>query len=200
MTVPGMRDIKKSAIALTRYAEDSKFWDGDIHLSFKKVFDHEHHAVKELLHLIKKDADEKFGGIARIVLEYTGVDLVDIEVWLKDDLVSTFIGVSTSDLIDVLATEATVGKLHSEIKFVIDGLELAKIHTSCSKPINVGDVHGDYSRSKLIGDTQYCFRLRRGICEFCVPGGVRPSPDSPSYHGRSATLDLGLAPFRTPEI
>jgi hypothetical protein len=158
VTVLGMRDLKQSAIAqLSAHVDESKriekaikeieksldpkLWDDDIHLDSKKVFDHERHAVKELMHLVKNDVDEKCGGISRIVLEYTGVGLVDIEVWLKNDLLATFIGVDTADLIEVLATVDTGGKLHSEITVLVDGVEAAKIHTSCSKPIDVGDVH-----------------------------------------------------------
>ena len=31
----------------------------------------------------------------------------------------------------------------------IDGKEVAKIHTSCSKPIDIGDVHGDFVKDDL---------------------------------------------------
>ena len=85
---------------------------------------------------------DKCGGVSRIVLEYRGDGPVTIEVFLKKDLLISFTDVNTGDLIEILATDETGGKLHPEITLVIDGVEAAKIHTSCSKPIDVGDVHG----------------------------------------------------------
>jgi hypothetical protein len=100
------------------------------------LLDH-HHAYDETL-------DEKCGGVTRIVLEYTGAGPAGIEVLLKKISLGTFSGVATGGQIEVLATDATTGKLHPEITLEVDGAEAAKIHTSCSRPIAVGDVHGEF--------------------------------------------------------
>ncbi|MFC1991173.1 hypothetical protein ACFLVC_00320 [Chloroflexota bacterium] len=56
----------------------------------------------------------------------------------------SFPDVQNLDILEVLGTEATKGELHSEITLVVDGGEGIAIHTSCSKPIEIGDVHGDF--------------------------------------------------------
>jgi hypothetical protein len=100
------------------------------------LVDH-HHFLDEVL-------DEKCGGVTGIVLEYRGTGPVDIEVFLKNDSLATFPDVTIGNLLEVLATDETDGKLHSEIALKVGGVEAAKIHTSCSKPIAIGDQHGDF--------------------------------------------------------
>jgi len=90
------------------------------------------------------DDPGKCSGVTRIVLEYTGPGASEIKVFLKNRFLATFSDVRTGDLLEVVATEETDGKLHSEIKLLIDGEEGAKIHTSCSKSIAIGDVHGEF--------------------------------------------------------
>jgi tetratricopeptide (TPR) repeat protein len=143
----------KKAIKEIEKSLDAKSWIDEIYLDKKhgkKVFDHERHAVRELEHLLKGTPDDaKCDGIALIELEYTGsgTDVV-IEVFLKKVLLGTFT-VSQGDTFVVEATDETKGKLHSEITLVVNGEEAAKIHTSCSKPIEVGDVHGDFEITDL---------------------------------------------------
>jgi hypothetical protein len=50
---------------------------------------------------------------------------------------------------EVSATEATGGKLDPEIRLVVGGTEAARIPTSCSKPIEIGDVYGDFTIDDL---------------------------------------------------
>jgi len=126
---------------------DDQLWVDDTHIDpkhGKKVFDREHRSVKELMHLLKGIPDDgKFGGVSLIELEYTGPGTVIVEVYLKNLLLGTFT-VSTGDTFVVEATEETGWKLHSEIKLFIDSVEVAKIHTSGSKPLDIGDVCGDF--------------------------------------------------------
>lgn len=122
----------------------------------KKHFDHEGKAAKELKELLKGFPDDKCGGVTSIALEYTGPGIVTVEVYLKDTWLGSFMveaedpdPESTYDseyesTFEVSATEETDGKLHSEIRLEVGGKEVAKIHTSCSKPIEIGDVHGDF--------------------------------------------------------
>ena len=132
---------------------DPELWDGTIRVDSKdghKVFSRERHAVKELMHLLKGIPDDaKCDGIERIELRYTGAGPVDIDVFLKKELLASFTGVSNDELIEILATLETGGKLHSEIRLVVDGVEVEKIHTSCSKPIEIGDVHGEFTIEDL---------------------------------------------------
>jgi len=158
-------EIKESAIAcLSNYVDESKrfgkaikkidksldpkYWVDDTHLECKhgnKVFDNERYAVKELMHLLKGvSAYAKCDGISRIELRYNGDgNDVEIEVFLKKDVLGTF-AVSHGEIFVVAATEAIGGELHPAIKLVIGGEEVAEIHTSCSKPIEEGDIHGDF--------------------------------------------------------
>lgn len=132
-------------------AIDPKLWDGDIRLNPKdgrKVFNEERHATKELMHLLKGAGSGKCDGISRIEFEYTGAGTVTVEVFLKKTLLGTFT-VSTDDpdfgsIFEVLATQETDGKLNPELSLVVDGGKAIKINTSCKKPIESGDVHGDF--------------------------------------------------------
>ena len=90
------------------------------------------------------DPNANCSGVTRIVLGYNGTGPVDVEVFLKKKLLVTFSGVNTGDLLEVIATDDTDEELHPEIVLKVDGVEGAKIHTSCSKPIAIGDVHGDF--------------------------------------------------------
>jgi len=173
VTVPGSRDLKdlkeqvinclsmhvdeskriSKAIKKIDESLDPKLWMDETHLDYKhgkKVFDYERYAVKELMHLLKGDVSDKCSGISRIVLEYTGLGPVAGEVLLKNGLLLTPFEFSLKDIdagnttIVVEASEATGGKLHPEIRLEIGGVEVAKIHTSCSKPIDIGDNYGDF--------------------------------------------------------
>jgi len=138
--------IRKAIREIEKSLED-KLWTDNFHLKLKggkKVLDRERHAARELIHLLKGIPDDgKCGGISLIELEYTGSKPIDVDVYLKNVLLGSF-PVEEGDTFVVEATEETGGKLHPEIKLVSDGIELANIHTSCSKPINIDDEHGDF--------------------------------------------------------
>ncbi|MCK4363841.1 MAG: hypothetical protein KAW85_03500 [Candidatus Aminicenantes bacterium] len=142
--------ISKAIREIEKSLED-KLWADDFHLKLKggkKVLDHERHAARELDHLLKGIPDDgKCGGISFIELKYTGkytgFDQIDVDVYLKNVPLRSF-HVKKGDTFVVEATGETGGKLHPEIKLVSNGIELAKIHTSCSKPINEGDEHYDF--------------------------------------------------------
>jgi hypothetical protein len=169
----------KKAVEETKKSLDPKYWatkPGDSENNGKDVidpyrlnlkegkkhFDHEVKAVKELKELLKGFADEKCGGVTSIALEYTGPGIITVEVYLKDIWLGSFIveaedpdPESTYDseyesTFEVSATEETEGKLHPEIRLVVGGSEAAKIHTSCSKPIEIGDVYGDFTIDDLV--------------------------------------------------
>lgn len=136
--------IGKAIKEIEKSLED-KLWTDNFHLKSKggkKVLDRERHAARELVHLLKGIPDDgKCGGISLIELKYTDSVEIDVDVYLKNVLLESF-HVEEGDTFVVEATDETGGKLHPEIKLVSDGIELTKIHTSCSKPINIGDKHG----------------------------------------------------------
>jgi len=138
--------IRKAIREIEKSLED-KLWTDNSHLKSKggkKVFDHESHAARELDHLLKGIPDDgKCGGISFIELKYTDSLPIYVEVYLKNVPLGSF-HVEKGDTFVVEATDETGGKLHPEIKLVSNGIELTKIHTSCSKPINIGDEHGDF--------------------------------------------------------
>lgn len=123
----------------------------------KKDFEHEAKAVKELKELLKGFADEKCGGVTSITLAYTGPGTISVEAFLKDTPLGTYIVEAEDPEVDgtfnntfkVSATEATGGKLDPEIRLVTGGSEAAKIPTSCSKPIEIGDIYGDFTIDDL---------------------------------------------------
>lgn len=142
---PESKRIRKAIREIEKSLED-KLWTDNFHLKSKggkKVLDRERRAARELVDLLKGIPDDgKCGGISLIELEYTGSVPIDVEVYLKNVLLGSFHVEEEGDTFMVEATEATGGKLHPEIKLVSDGIELTKIHTSCSKPINIDDEHG----------------------------------------------------------
>jgi hypothetical protein len=139
------KQISKAIREIEKSLED-KLWADNFHLKSeggKKVLDRERHAARELVHLLKGISDDgKCGGISLIELKYTGSLPIDVDVYLKNVLLGSFHVEEEGDTFVVEATEETGGKLHPEIKLVSGGIELAKIHTSCSKPINIDDEHG----------------------------------------------------------
>ncbi len=146
MHAPESKRISKAIREIEKSLED-KLWTDNFHLKSeggKKVLDRERRAARELIDLLKGIPDDgKCGGISLIELEYTDSLPIDVYVYLKNVLLGSF-HVEEGDTFVVEATEETGGKLHPEIKLVSDGIELTKIHTSCSKPINIDDEHGDF--------------------------------------------------------
>jgi cysteine-rich repeat protein len=75
----------------------------------------------------------------------TGVEPVAIRVTdrREEDVFANVAGVSIGDVFEVLAAVGGVSRLPPEIKVWIDDeLEVIRIHTSCSRPLNVGDHFG----------------------------------------------------------
>jgi hypothetical protein len=163
----------KKAVEETEKSLDSKLWttmpdpsggNGVVidpyRLDFKegkKDFDHEYRAVKELKELLKCFPDDKCGGITSITLDYTGQGAIAVEVFQKDTSLGTYIveGEDPDDdgtfdsTFEISATAETGGKLDPDIRLVVGGSEVARIDTSCSKPIDIGDIHGDFTIDDL---------------------------------------------------
>jgi hypothetical protein len=117
---------------------DAKYWLDETHLNCKhgkKVFDNERYAVKQLMHVLKGDASDKCGGITSMTLEYSGGAGADITLD-KGSVVDNGDGTYT--------ITPDKEKLSANTKIYIDGEEAAKIHTSCSKPIEEGDEYGNF--------------------------------------------------------
>ena len=100
---------------------------------------------------VHQDLVDTCGGVSRIVLGYTGINPANIRAFLEDDLLDTFPGIVPGAEIEIIASSDTGFKLHPEItlKFGFsddddDDDSGIKIHTSCSEPIAIGDVHGDF--------------------------------------------------------
>jgi hypothetical protein len=108
--------------------------------------------ITDLVKLLKGEgaADEKCEGISRIELKYTGAVPVNVEVALKKTVLGTFSLSEGNRLFVVEAADETGGKLHPEITLKIDDSVAATIHTSCSKPIDIGDVHEDFVITDLV--------------------------------------------------
>ena len=59
----------------------------------------------------------------------------------KNSLFTTFSNVANGDLLEI---SDSGDKFESELELLVDGEEAAEIHTSCSKPIEIGDDHDDF--------------------------------------------------------
>jgi len=83
----------------------------------------------------------KCDGIDFLKVTYNGESGVDIKVENKNIDDFTVQNVQNGDMIVV--PKADKDKLSGDAKFIIDGVE-TKIHVSCSRPLDVGDVFGDF--------------------------------------------------------
>ena len=78
-------------------------------------------------------------------MQYTGdVPNITVDVFVHKDFMGTFTGISAGDTFLLHEDSAPKGKLNPKVRLEIDGVEVANIHTSCSEPIDIGDVHGDF--------------------------------------------------------
>jgi hypothetical protein len=98
--------------------------------------------------LLKGIPDDRCGGVSSIALECTGT-ITGEAAFLENISLGAF-EVSTEDpdiesAFEILATEETGGKFNPEIRLVVDGKNVAKINTSYSRPIDIGDVFGNFT-------------------------------------------------------
>jgi len=113
----------------------------------KKTFSEERKAIKALLKI--KDGETKCKGVTSLTLEYTGADAVTITFTdKKGNVLDEFTGVVSGDEVTLTASGS---KLGSTTNVSISGAitEEQSIHTSCSKPIDVGDEYGSLEISDL---------------------------------------------------
>lgn len=89
----------------------------------------------------------KCKGVKSMTLRYNGDSATTVEVSHKGDSLGTF-NVAPGETFTVTGANDKKGKLHADVTLKWDGQEV-KIHTSCSKPIDVGDVHGDFEITDL---------------------------------------------------
>ena len=87
---------------------------------------------------ITLDEGGKCKGITSMTLSYIGGAGADITV-------DEGIGVDNGDGTYTITPEPGKSKLSSNTEIYIDGVLHTEIHTSCSKPIDVGDVYGDFT-------------------------------------------------------
>jgi hypothetical protein len=134
--------------------------------------------------------------VVSMSVRYTGTSGATIQVAAKDDdksfgIFKTFTNVQNGQILTILASEAPSSRgLHPETVFIVNGDENNKIriHTSCSDPINVGDVHGVFTITALTlledkdNPNSICF-------EGTQPVGVRDDTAG-TYEGQSVTLDV----------
>jgi len=89
----------------------------------------------------------KCKGIKTMTLKYIGDTSTTVEVKHKGNSLGTF-NVAPGESFTVTGENDKKGKLHADVTLKWDGQEV-KIHTSCSKPIDVGDIHGDFEITDL---------------------------------------------------
>ena len=142
------KHVKKAVKEINKSLDERNFID-DARLdvkSGKKVFDHQRRAVKALLKILDGDT---CGGVERLVLQYTGAGPVDIAIFDKKKLLVSFPDAMSGDLLEIDGSSLRKGKLPKEVTTTVDGKKKEKIHTSCSRPIAEGDVHGDFVIDEL---------------------------------------------------
>jgi hypothetical protein len=84
---------------------------------------------------------EKCGGIEEMTLMYTGGGTVTA---YKADVTDLGGGLY------LITPTGSYTKLKAHTQIYVNGVEVANIHTSCSKPINIGDIHGDFTIVDLV--------------------------------------------------
>ena len=91
------------------------------------------------------NVSEDCSSIEWIELQYTGdIPNITVDVFVHKDFMATFTGISTGDIFLIHKDDAPNGRLNPKVRLEIDGVEVAEIHTSCSLPIDIGDIHGDF--------------------------------------------------------
>ena len=117
------------------------------------------------------------GGITSLTLQYNGAAPVDVTVTKKkgDDILFHDAEVNPGELFTVTNPADKHGKLGPEIKIFVNGEEYTRIHTSCSQPIGIGMVFGDFEiaggESKDGGELCPLPPVVEGECAECK-GGV----------------------------
>jgi len=88
--------------------------------------------------------DECDGKVTALSIRFLGDGPADLEIIQKDGDLTVFDdSVENGDVFSIVhdPSKSTFG---TELKFYISGVEVQKIHTSCSKPIGPGMVFGDF--------------------------------------------------------
>ena len=84
------------------------------------------------------------GGVTTLTFQYNGTETASVMVKTKKgDVILFDAAVSPGDTFTVNGADKK-GKLGTEIKIFVDGEEYTRIHTSCSQPIGVGMVFGNF--------------------------------------------------------
>jgi hypothetical protein len=113
---------------------------------YQKVWGHALRALDYATRPAKEEEEEKCHGIAGMTLEYDGGAGVEFTLDKKGkdrEFVITDNGDSTYTITP--APDSKKNKLGASTRIYLDGEEVANIHTSCSKPIEIGDVYGDFT-------------------------------------------------------
>jgi len=84
------------------------------------------------------------GKITELTLRYLGDSSADIEVMTKKNKSVLFSGIVDSDATFNFVGDDKKGTMGTEIKIYVDGEMNIKIHTSCSQPIEIGMIFGDF--------------------------------------------------------
>jgi hypothetical protein len=91
-----------------------------------------------------EECGECEGGVTTLTLQYNGTTPADIMVKAKKGDVILFNDTVIPGEMFTFNGADKHGKLGSEIIIFVDGEEYTRIHTSCSQPIGIGMVFGDF--------------------------------------------------------
>lgn len=99
----------------------------------------------------KKKNSDKCGGVAVMMLTYLGdgTNRVVMVTTKGTAVPGSPFTVSKNSTFTIDATGLSKGKLESSTIVSIMSGDSVDIHTSCSKPINLGDIHGDFKITGL---------------------------------------------------
>ncbi|RME93866.1 MAG: hypothetical protein D6766_07400 [Verrucomicrobia bacterium] len=88
------------------------------------------------------------GKVTQLTLQYDGADQPLVEVYDKKGNLLGSVQLDATGLFTIDGADLNAdrnGTLGTEIALVIDGVEVARIHTSCSQPIGPGMVFGPFT-------------------------------------------------------
>ncbi len=128
-----------------------------------------------------EECGECKGKITELTFQYLGAASANIEVVTKKEGTTIFSGVVDPDGLFTFIGDDRHGTMGTEISVYVDGVLNVKIHTSCSQPLEIGMVFGDF---------EVIDGYSREGGKICVYDGPGDDPDCGTCEGKITELTL----------
>ncbi|MCP4705704.1 MAG: hypothetical protein GY865_13985 [candidate division Zixibacteria bacterium] len=134
------------------------------------------------LYIPESDCGDCDGKITELTFKYLGDTSAEVTIYTKKDHTTLFSGMVDPDGIFTFIGDDKHGTMGTEIEVYIDNGLNVKIHTSCSQPLEIGMVFGDF---EVIDGYS---RNGGKICVYNGPGGDPEDPDCGDCDGKITEL------------